>query len=597
MIRFYTSGLLLILINLAGYGQKVKYKELFVLLNASQFETAEPHLKRYLLENNDNPNAFYFMGVTLNEKSAKIDPLVYTEKLLSTIDSALLFLDKAHKTIDERELKRNDEYYESFSRRDIRTGKFTVKLSDIHLQLEDRMKALKDRSERIRTMKKNYTASEASYQRTQALYKQLTTPFSNERELLLRADEKALNDIKKTGEVYDSVLYFFNLYKSALQLLGKTGHNQVLTQQEIKDIKRDGLQAADFLQEDLRIWDYKTWSSQTFDRINKEIIPMKSRLVGYDIAINKLREKQKKDSVSVKEELLEISSKLQTEPLLRLDPQALPLAVMGMNVSDLEYTSAILANKKLRDSANVYLRLNCIKAELQAISIVDSIAAGMAKRDFDKEGVLYEDFISKTYGTVAVLKSNAKATYDYASREKLKRQKEWEQVSQSLKWLVADADSIPLFVEIGQETKLKPFIILEESHTAGLKYADSVAVGYFFTITPSRIPDVKVNFPVDATNFTRRNLPLIKALSTKDSNGQVFFVLLYSEGKLAEKYPATLAKINRASGLDWSNSIPLEMIPTELYYTNETGELAIKITNSSGDTKMVVVDKNGKQIQ
>src|SRR5258705_4568183 len=101
--------------------QKVKYKDLIVLLTSKQYEKAEPFLKRYLKENDDNPNAYLYMGIVFQEKSAKDDPLLQTATLGANIDSAVINFDKAYKTITEKELRRNDEYYETYMRRDLRS--------------------------------------------------------------------------------------------------------------------------------------------------------------------------------------------------------------------------------------------------------------------------------------------------------------------------------------------------------------------------------------------------------------------------------------------------------------------------------------------
>src|SRR5687767_14514428 len=88
---------MLLCISFASQAQKVKYKDIFGLLSTKQYESAEPFLKKYLKENDDNPNAFLYMGITFHEKAGKIDVLKQTPKMLSYFDSAILFYDKAYK--------------------------------------------------------------------------------------------------------------------------------------------------------------------------------------------------------------------------------------------------------------------------------------------------------------------------------------------------------------------------------------------------------------------------------------------------------------------------------------------------------------------
>ncbi|MBK5277306.1 MAG: hypothetical protein JJE09_00435 [Bacteroidia bacterium] len=578
--------------------QKVKYKDLFILLNAKNYDQAEPFLKKYLKDNDDNPNAYLFMGSIYQENAAKKDILMHTDLMLSDIDSAVFFYHKANIGLTEKEIKRNDEYYEAYSRRDLRTGKFEIKLSDVKFDVEKKIQSLNDRKEKIKKMKLQYQSSEAAYEKVRKDFISVQDSFPGIKEFYLRSNPKLMEKLKTIGFDYDAFLVSFNDYKATSKELGRTGYNQVLDQTDIQDFKKDGASPADFAKDDLKIWDYKRWALYNLGVIEKEVTPMLETLINYDIEINKLREKLMKDSVSIANDLTQLMDKLLNSSLKKFDSDPLPMAIFGMKVSELEYNSILIKNKPLKDSANVNLLLQCLELEFDALHKMDSLANSLTERSLEKDEENYRHFIVNAYGSLTVLKNYVRATREYAIREKMQKENEWEATMQALKWIVDGSDSIPLFSDALQlNYRYKPLIIVEDDHTAGLSITDKDITGYFYTIISSHLPDIKVSFPVDKKSFTATSLPVTKGFSAKDVAGQVYFVLLYSESKQADKFPVTLAKIYRTDGLAWSFNYLFDMVPSELLYKSDTGELLIKISNSAGDSNVIDIDKNGKIVQ
>lgn len=578
-----------------AFSQKIKYKDIYALLSTKQYEAAEPFLKKYLKENTDNPNAYLFMGIVYQEKSAKDDILKQTRRMISLMDSAIIFYDKAHKSVTAKEIKQNSEYYQAYNRRDLRTGEFGVKLSDIQFDLEKRMEGLRERIDRVKMVKHYFSLSDTLYKRSNALFKEIQSRFPGEKEFYLRADEETLKSLAALSARFDSCIHAFEQYKSSLTLIGRVGYNQALTLKEITDLKKDGSTTADFLVNDLQVWNYKKFADRSKKAIEEDVLPTRVHLVSYDIEINKLRDKLTKDSVSVKNDLTSLIDKLLMDQLKKYDRVPLPMEIFSLKIADLEYRSSVLENRKRTDTTDLHVSLNLLSKELRALNKLDSIAVKLSSsEDLDSRAMDYAYFVKNTFATTAVLKSFIGGLRDYADREKIIKDKRLAAKKESLRWMIHGTDSIPLFMA-GSRSKFRPLIVVDEKYTTGLQYADSLSpTGYLCTINSFRKPEVMVSFPVENASFKEAYVPSSKAIAYSDAAGQLYFVLIYSEraGK-DNKYAATLAKVYRSDGLAWSMNYQLDFIPKEIAFAAGSGELTI----TGEDGKQNTMDKNGKLIR
>jgi hypothetical protein len=392
---------------------------------------------------------------------------------------------------------------------------------------------------------------------------------------------------------FDSCLKFFDQYKASVATVGKIGYAQNLKRVEIKEFKKDGLSVADFYNDDLPVWDYKLFAQLAKQAIETDIFPIREHLISYDVEINKLREKLNSDSVSVKSDLTKLIDKLLVTQLNKYDSDPLPMDVFRVKIADLNYKSTLLENKPMKDSINVQLQIRMARTALKSVQSLDSITEKLLKRDIDYEIQNYNYFVTNTYSNATVLKSFIKVVKDYAEREKQLRAQELKQREDALQWMVLGSDSIPLSLGL-PSARYRPLAVVDERFTAGLNFADTTNVSaYFYSITPTRVPDIKVTFPVEKTAFKPSSAKASKGLALSDPSGQMFFVVLISEkpGK-DQKYTATAAKIYRSDGLAWSSNYALPFVPTEVSFKPDTGEFVMK-----ADAQESVIDKNGKLLR
>lgn len=590
--RHLTRIIFLLLLPICANAQKIKYKEVFTLLSSKQYDLAEPFLRKYIQENGSKsePSSYLYMGIIYQEKGGKVDVLKDTETAQIQIDSALYFLDLAFKNIDEKEFKGSSkDYYAMYSRRDMRSGEFGAKLSDVHFDIEKRTADLRERKDKVKMVKHYFTEMQELYKQSQNLFGAIQKNFPGEREFYLRADEATLKRLDTLAQRYDASFKAFEHYKISAGNLGKIGYNHEWNASDIKDFKLDGQSLPDFYQSDLKVWDYKKFADNAIAIINTEIKPIRENLVQYDIEINKLHERLKVDSVSVKSDLTTLVENLLGEKLKKFDADPLPLSVMAVKVADLEYKCTLLEHKKSDSPSNVFVRLEQTKQELADLRKLDSLLTRLLVVNIDEEALNYVHFVSQTYNSGALLKAYIKTKKEYVDRERRQKEADLAVRQKALDWLVVGADSIPLNEQLATSA-FTPKLIEPEQYTAGLATKDSVAIkGYFYTVTPTRIPDVKVNFPVDNSWVTNNNLSLIKGLATKDEGDHIYFVLVFHSTPVEGKYKASLAKVYRSDGLSWSHNFTFDFIPQSLEYQQDTGELVVK----SGEM-FVIVDKTGK---
>ncbi len=587
----------LILCSGSLFAQKIKYKDLFVLLDSRQYDDAEPFLRKYLKENDDNPSAHLFMAFILQEKCQKADVLKQADQVASNADSATLFFDLAKKEITEKEIKRNDEYYQQYSRRDQRTGEFGIKMSDIHLDIEKRVQELKVRKQRVAVLRSQFVSWERLYQASAAGFKAIQEAYPGEREFLLQSDDKTIEALTAVLTNYDSATLMFQAYKNTLALIAKAGYNQNVTARKISNFKEDGQGLPDFYSDEVKGWDYGGWSKNALKEIQTEVEPFREKLVSYDVEINKLFDKIRKDSSSVTGLISAVESKVKVNPVARFDAAPMPLILFRMKIEELKFTSSYIDNKKKRDTTDLLIRLDAVKGELKILNRLDSVAGILVAKDIEKETANYQHFVTNAYGSTKMLTSLISATKEFSEHEKHRREDVVTSLNSSLNWLRVDKDSVAVGTAKQRRPNHYPLALNPEKWASGVKYgADSVASGFFYTITPTRIPDVKASFTVDKVNFARKNLPIVKCLAAGNEAGTVYYSVLFSETKVADKFAVTIARINKPEGLVWTSNYKFDFLPSELIVSPETGELSVKITAPGGESKLVMFDKNGKQL-
>ncbi|HMP99382.1 MAG TPA: hypothetical protein PKC24_06340 [Cyclobacteriaceae bacterium] len=576
------------------YAQKVKYKDVFVLLNAKKFEDAEPHLKRYLAEAKEaeNPSAYLFMAKIYDDKAKRGDYLSQTNAIITYTDSAIYYFKFARKYIDEKEIKKNSDYYADYNRRDLRTGKFEIKLSDIQYEIDKSIENLELRKKQTVLLRTTFDRVVNNYKKANELYKSVQAAYEDSKALYLLSNDELLASIKQIALHFDSAQINFAAYKNISKSIGKTGYNHQINIKEITDFKRDGASMTDFLNDELSFWNYAKWANNTVDIVEKEIIPIKKHLIDFDIEINKLSKLLKEDSASVSNDLAKLTDRVLSSQLKKYDPNPLPLAIFSVKITDLQFQSDKLENRKKQNDPAITSRLAYAQLDLKNAERFSELATQLNARDIDKEAANYLDFVENTFSDVNMLKSFVRSTYDYARRELADAQKRVKFLEEGLKWIIVNNDSVPLNEGLNSRYH-QPLIIEAEQYTLGFVSRDKKS-GYFATIPASRLPEVYLEIDLNEL-FTVNDTSLSSAIAYADQGGQVYFLVFFTLMPDSEsKVIAHAVKIYKVDGVVWNTSLQLNKKPFGINYKSDSGDLSIYYDMHEGQTVAYVLDKSGK---
>ncbi|HEX9652035.1 MAG TPA: hypothetical protein VGA21_15845 [Cyclobacteriaceae bacterium] len=575
-----------------AYSQKVKYKDLFILLNSKKYEEAEPFLRVFMADpkNSDHANAHFHMALMFEFKANRNDILTQNHLLVNNIDSALYYFTLAKNMIDEKETSKNDEYYQTYSRRDLRTGKFGIKLSDIHLEIENKVKVMTGQKSSLTNLFTHYVRTEKYYTDADSVFLILQNKYKNQNNLFLKAGNTDLANLKLLAAKFDSVRYNFNQYKSYLEKFPESKYNQKITIVDVGRLEEVAIMPIDWKDETIKVRNYREWSASTETVITVELKKLKEHLTTYNNQLDKLTEKIVKDSVSAKNELTALIDQMLAEDLKKYDRNPMPLAIFDYKVKKIQYLDLLFQY----DFDELYLKDKIIVAKARAKLGEETLAIVKAIAEFNlpEETIKYPEFfqtIGET-GGISTLLANGKREMEEAVN---KWTLEMEIIMERMNWGISQADSISLVPAIAQSYKYHTLLVKDSIAEARAIVSGLVSSESKLTFTAIIDEDYEIDtlfaFEMDPfINSVRHEIiPLMQI--TDLNNILTGFYALKSD--TVSRMDLSLISINSVS---WTTHLDVPGKISKIIYVPDVEEVKVFIKRNEEDVLALTLDSGGK---
>ncbi|WP_296619583.1 hypothetical protein [Marivirga sp.] len=457
-MRFYLIGILFSLLFISSVeAQRIRYKNLFPILQSKDFTSAEPQLLKFLEDNDDEANAYFYLGEIIVSKLDTVIIFPSTEKYDSMANLAISAYKKSISLVDDREIRKNDNYYAAYNRRDLRTGKFGIKISDIHLDYENKIKEITNKKELIAELHKLKDKSFQEYEQFAKIVNSFYEAYPDESAFVLRANSPDKEDLKEVIDHYNEFINGYTKFSKKLKSLNHPRYNPQLNIIEIESWYGLKLIQSDFKTFIISIQDYEKYLLSLKDKIESEVKPLKDLLYKTDAAFDEAISKNKdaKDSANIQNMIIPEELK---NGLSKLDKSNVILNLLEYKKQKSQ--TGLLANVNLypvlADSSNIYQRANIVEeykdklaAQLELIEMIDENLIDRTVKDFQ---LFFDGFEPSINAYIDTEKTILKQKLNNVSQKS-------EVMSRQIEFFTYESDSIYLTPLIAATRESKKYVM------------------------------------------------------------------------------------------------------------------------------------------
>ncbi|WP_456458648.1 hypothetical protein [Reichenbachiella sp.] len=596
--------------------KKIKYdKEIFPLIEAKNFDQAMPLLWEYLSDpkNAEEPNPNLQVGLYYEGLVNGYHIITDSTAILGASDTAVIYLTKAKTLITEKELKKNDEFYQDFYRRDLRTGDFGIKISDVQLDIEKKLQSLRNINKYAKSIYADLYSLNVANEFSMGAYQAFAKQYPNINDLYLMANEDTKDSLVAIIDKNTEIKEKFENVRDAVSRIGKKGYSPELEWKDIEAYGEDGLTSVDFFANDVVAWNYGKWAEDAEDVIKRDITRLKSQISQTNKDLKAQGEKINGGSGILDEEpITEIDPNL-LEDINKFDENSIAIDLLNILVSKnkFDYLTSETLNERLADPDDVDYQLAVSDSLVQLLDIMDDAVAKLVEPGITIASKKYNKLVSEQYGGEMGLIKYRKTLENelmdsreewMAYNEKYKSRARWgisEDGSESL-YLIPRMDSTYVARDF---SKFYSIVSMKDdssnTYVVGLEFQGASDKGFIARVNNARTILWKRNFDIKGFAYSDSEF-LVEGKFIPSQEGTVA-VYIYSLVPESKKNIVAVS-VTPEGETNWVNSLKISRAPVDVKFNDIVKETIFytkteeELENGGGDPNdpgYFVVDRSG----
>jgi len=590
-MRFFKLLLAVLLMTplLLSAQKKIKYKNIFPQLSSGNYEAVRADLQIFLSndKNDDHANAHYQMGAILEEEFYDMDILTDTTKIAAKADSANHFFKKAIELIDDRELRKNDEYYQAFHRRDLRTGEFGIKLSDVHLDIEKKIEAIQSRRKSIQQLHILLNRIKGRNNLSAQLYKGFVERTLDYTNLLFSFTE---NDLSSLDRMQDNARGIYDLSNEIKEIAESFNSEYFQGFQQFKIIEeygKDGMTQTDVFTGEFDFWDYETWAEAAkddYEGINDFKKNVKVVMSQIQSAEGQIAQGMKPEPISLQ--------KTQTLAA-QYDKDGSLMAWLSLNdkIAEFKIMREPALTQAVSDSGSVYAKTKLTERALKKLDTSDSLLSVLQTEESKEQATdRYADLMEAFHGGSAEYLVALQKAEDFITGQKVFWKSLEEELQARNQWAISGEDSVSLVPDTLAQGKYLTMGVSGDETKLIYGINTETKEGFLVWSGPQRDIKDKKNFVIGGLNpdeTTTGEMPMPQsAFYFFDPSKDVNNLFLVSTSGVGE--------------VKWTNLVTATQEPVEFEYDETLDQLTVflfpkdDMPADPNTVSYLVIDRAGK---
>ena len=391
------------------FAQKnLKYKDVFKTVIEKSKEEAYSTLLIYQKQDPYFPNTYFQLGIIAQYWSKDYDALTNIRDVNLFIYNTNLYFGLAKGKLTEKDVRKNNEYYKNVKDlKEIEKPSF----SDVQFYISEKLEENKEYEKNVKIVTNYFNSSIRNYNQCIAIFKQINQNNLKIKDIYLTANDEFIKRLNNLESSFDSTIFYLQNYQTAIKNYPIKDYHQKYKLFPIETYRLHGLTSSNFLNDEIRLWDYGKWTKQVKQVLKNEIEPLRKNIIKANNQLNQSIKNINNSKYQSNFKIYTVDKKL-INLIGKFDFNSILIALFKYKTAK----QSFLANNKtpindVEDTSNAYSLLQRARFYNRIIKEkepVDSLRADLEKKIKPSEINKYQQFFTNNYGGENGLKAYTK---------------------------------------------------------------------------------------------------------------------------------------------------------------------------------------------